>query len=177
MFRNSDLTSSDKLQRVYAAGEYIEDALERFVLEVHVSEILENGREIASAVEESMSELEDVAMEYEESADNLEEYFSGSYQIDEIREKAYGIESWRDEFETAKDDLESALEELETYISQVEAYREEHDPPEDADVIVTTVEGLTDLMFDEEGNIEPFDTASIETAIETIRDQTGSCPI
>lgn len=176
-FRQSDLTSNDKLSRAYAAGEMVEDALGGFVLEVHVKEILEKGRAIVETVDEAMNELEEVSAEYEESADNMEEYFSGSYQIDEIRDKAYMLEDWRTEFEQGKDALEGSLDELDEYIAAVTKYREEHDIPEGAEIIVTTVEGLMGMVFDEEGNLEPFDTSQVEDAVRQLEDATSSCPI
>lgn len=175
-FRNSDLTSNEKLSRAYAAGESVEDALLTITMAVHVKQILEQCQTLSNVVEEAMSELEEAAMEFEESADNIEEYFSESEQAEESRERAYEIEDWRTEFETAKDQLDGEIESLEKYIEDVDRYRDEHAIPDDADIIITNMEGFMSLVADEEGNLEPFDTSEIEEAISQLQDATTSCP-
>ena len=173
-FRQSDLTSSDKLSRAYAASETIQDAVGRFVSEVHVSEILEKAQAVVDAVEEAKAEIEEVAQEYTESADNIEQYFEGSATAEECREKADELENWGYEFDSPLSDLQSEIESLEEYISTVEASRDEE--VEDADIIVTTVEGLTDMMMGDE-EVEPFDTSGIEGAISEIENMSSECPV
>lgn len=171
-FRQSDLTSSDKLSRAYAAGEYVEDAVGRFVLEVHVSEILDGAQNIADAVEESKSEIEEVAQEYNDSADNIEMAFDYSPTAEECREKAENLENWTYELDSPLSNLLSEIESLEEYINA----NDEAEAVEEPDIIVTSVEGLTDMAMGAE-DAEPFDTSGIESAISEIQDAASQCPL
>lgn len=99
MFRPSDLTSSDKLSRVYGAQEALEDALkgwDRKTLD-HLS----------GAVEGCADDLREVASEYEESADSIRDSFPDSSTADECEEKAQGLEVWADEIEGAFEEIDS----------------------------------------------------------------------
>jgi predicted ribosome quality control (RQC) complex YloA/Tae2 family protein len=91
--RPSEMTSSDKLSRVYRIEEMMSDwGGDLDTLEGYIAEARE--------------ELEEVAEEYEESASNMEEYFPGSGQVDEIREKGEAVGEWANEV----DEIETALE-------------------------------------------------------------------
>ncbi|KKL48590.1 hypothetical protein LCGC14_2324010 [marine sediment metagenome] len=101
-FRASDMTTSDKRSDFFSAQEQIEDevtalqnSLSEFIPE-RISECLEG---IVSQIEESAMSIEEVAEGYDESAANMEEYFSGSSQIDEIVEKAEQCRSRAQEWE------------------------------------------------------------------------------
>lgn len=97
--RSSDLTGSDKLSRVYAAGESIEDALAAFDQD-------DDADSLRQAMEEAAEQVREVAEEYRESASNMESAFSGgSPQIDELNEKADNLESKADDIESAAGDL------------------------------------------------------------------------
>lgn len=102
--RSSDLTSSDKLSRVYAAQENACDVLSEW-----------DGKEVddlTSIVETMVSELEEVSQEYQASADAIRENFEESPTADECEEKSGEIDDWisdiegvdLDEFEYDEDD-------------------------------------------------------------------------
>lgn len=93
-FRQSDLTQSDKLSRVYAAQENAEDTIGALDA---ADESFED--DIKSALEEAAAEIREVAQEYEESAENIREHFSESSTADECEEKANELESWADDLE------------------------------------------------------------------------------
>lgn len=95
-FRRGDLTTSDKLRRVYDAQDTAYDTIKSW-----------DGasdsacEDLKSALEELASEIRDVASEYEESADNIESSFTGgSATADDCREKSEGLNAWADELES-----------------------------------------------------------------------------
>jgi DNA repair exonuclease SbcCD ATPase subunit len=97
-FRSSELTSSDKLSRVYGAQEQVEDLCSGWDKE--------SLEDLKSELEEPIQEIRDVGQEYQESADNIREHFSESEKADECEEKAQELEQWADELETAKDGVD-----------------------------------------------------------------------
>jgi DNA repair exonuclease SbcCD ATPase subunit len=99
--RASDLTSSDKLSRVYGAGESIEDAIEQFRKDKEIEAL-------KGVLEDAAQELNEVAEEYRESASNIESGFNGNRMpmCDELEEKADNLESKAEEIESAAGDLE-----------------------------------------------------------------------
>jgi len=144
--RPSEITSSDKLSRIYAVQEQLDD---------WTGEASVDGLEdLRSQIEEARSELEEVSSEYNESADNMEEYFSGSSQVDEIREKADEVESWSQQL----DDVESAIDEAEQKLS---------DEPDDS-------------HLDEDGKLideEAWNEEILEEVTSAVSDFTGSIPL
>ena len=79
-FRRSDMTTSDKLQMLYGAQEIVEDALRVW-----------DGGDVApivEALETAQQDATEASEGYNESADSQEEFFPGSPNIDDIREKA-----------------------------------------------------------------------------------------
>jgi hypothetical protein len=98
--RRSHLTNSDKLSRCYAAGEAIEDAINAFRDSKEISDL-------RSALEEAASEARDVAEEYRESAQNIEDGFNHpTQQSEELAEKADNLESQADEIDSVASNLE-----------------------------------------------------------------------
>lgn len=107
-FRNSDMTTSDKLSDIYLAQKDCEDVIEE-VFQVVGTIIPEEGvwpetiraelERLADQLDESRGTAEQVAEGYEESAYALEEYFSGSARIDEINEKANAAREYSDQIE------------------------------------------------------------------------------
>lgn len=98
--RASQLTSNDRLSRLYAANE-------------SVSDVLAGAWEFASlaeALSSAADEAREVGEEYEESASNMEEYFQGSSQVDEIREKGEACTEWADALQEAANDIENLSE-------------------------------------------------------------------
>jgi len=96
-FRQSDLTSSDKLSQVYAAQEAAEDAM---------AEWDGDGEEAKSIMETLAEAIREVAQEYQESADSIHENFSESSTADECEEKANDLEQWADDCEQAGEEGE-----------------------------------------------------------------------
>lgn len=117
--RQSDLTSNDRLSRLYAAQESVEDVLSGDW----------DFASLASALESAADEAESVAEEYEESASNMEEYFQGSYQVDEIREKGEACTEWAQELRDAAQEIEQMTDENEC----AECGQEGDDPCHDQD--------------------------------------------
>jgi hypothetical protein len=123
----SDLTTSDKLARVLEAREAIEEAFENLeaidkwlpsvddegylmLLGELIAEIEDALIDVQDAINDNIDELRNVAYEYEESADNVEEYFGPTDNTEEWRERAYSIESYADQIEGI--DIETLLEAL-----------------------------------------------------------------
>jgi hypothetical protein len=94
--RASEKTSSDKLSQLYAAQETAEDDLANAAGYGDVAEMLRNAA----------MEAEEVASGYNESADNVDEHFPGSPQVDEIREKAEACETWQQALEDAAEEID-----------------------------------------------------------------------
>lgn len=130
--RQSELTSSDKLARVYEGQEALEDALAA-VDAAGTEDKIDALNDLADQAEQTAEEWRDVASEYEESADNLEEYFSGSSQIDEIRDKASNLNDAADELDSAVGELRGCISELEDLSSRVDGAQEEVDALSEAD--------------------------------------------
>jgi hypothetical protein len=88
-FRSSDLTSSDKLSRVYEAQETAQDAVNDWDGE--------DAQELKSILETAAEEIREVAQEYQDSADAIMEHFpSGNQTSEECEERAQELEGWAD---------------------------------------------------------------------------------
>lgn len=106
--RASDLTSSDKLQRVLSAQENVEDVAGQLSQAGDKDTFDSMLEDLKSAVQEAAEEVRSVGEEYSGSADNMEQAFpNGSSVIDEIRDKASTCESWADNLDNAASELES----------------------------------------------------------------------
>lgn len=100
--RPSEMTSSDKLARLYEAQEGLMDDADAFV---HSG--LE-GEDLKASIEQAIETAREVGDEYSESADKMEEYFPGS----DIREKADACEEWASELESMQSEVEDKLGDL-----------------------------------------------------------------
>lgn len=102
-FKRSDLTTSEKLGRLYDAQDAAEDAIAAWSGEAD---------DLKTILSDLASEVREVSQEYNESADNIENSFpGGSPTIDDCREKAEQLESWADEIEEVDfDEWEPAKE-------------------------------------------------------------------
>jgi len=93
-FRPSDMTSSDKLSRIYAAQETAEDAADDWDPE-------EGTDALESIIEDLKNEIDEVAQEYQESADNIEAVFTGgSSTAEDCKEKSENLESWSSDLDS-----------------------------------------------------------------------------
>ena len=99
-WRPSEVTTSDKLSRLYAAREAVEDVLEGWDCSGG------DASEIREALEAASETAREVGGEYEESASNMDEHFPGSPQVDEINEKAEECETWASTLDDAASDIE-----------------------------------------------------------------------
>jgi hypothetical protein len=116
-FRASDKTGG-KMSGVYAAQESAQDAIAGWD-----SNDVDDLKQILS---DAAEEIKAVAEEYGESADNIEQAFTGgSATADECREKAEGLGGWADELEgvdfeewDGPDEEEDACAVCETEIEQ-----------------------------------------------------------
>jgi len=149
--RPSELTTSDKLSRIYGAQEDLQDALKEPTLS---SAWLQD---LAEAVESAMSAAEEVRDEYEDSASNMEEYFPDSEQVEEIREKSENCDEWYNELDNVKSDVEDLVERVQEFEAkekpseeQKEAYEEwkseKEDLEGDLDNVVNDVESACDSL-------------------------------
>jgi hypothetical protein len=133
-FRQSDLTSSDKLSRVYGAQEDAEDRLQGWDGE--------DAEEARSLLQELGEAVREVGEEYQESADNIRESFSESSTADECEEKAEQLEDWASTCESAADDIEDFDEDtVEPEADESKEDAVERARGEWADEVRNTVEG------------------------------------
>jgi hypothetical protein len=119
-FRQSDLTSSDKLSQVYAAQEAAENAMAEWDPD--------DANEAKQILETLAETIREVAEEYQQSADSIRDNFAESPTADECEEKANELESWVDECEDAASECEEFDEEgVEFDEDEVEAEEGESD--------------------------------------------------
>jgi hypothetical protein len=94
--KQSDLTSSDKLSRLYLASEAVDDAQS-------------TGREgLMSALNQAAEDVREVAEEYRESGQNIEDGFGHpTSQSEELQERGEEVDAWADELESAASEIET----------------------------------------------------------------------
>ncbi len=124
--RQSQLTGSDKLARLYSVGERLED--------VASDTSLVSRDEHADYVRELADEVREVAEEYRESASNMEEYFPGSERAYELEEKADACDSYADEIDAVADEIESLPDEDDLREEMEDDRDEDDDIPTDTEV-------------------------------------------
>jgi peptidoglycan hydrolase CwlO-like protein len=97
--RQSELTQSDKLSRVYSVSEAMEDAIEAFREDKAVEDL-------KSALTDGAEQLREVAQEYRDSAESIESGMNNRMPVcDELEEKADVLEGVADEMESAESNL------------------------------------------------------------------------
>lgn len=133
-----------------------------------------------------------MASEYEESADNIEQYFSSSDKADELHDNANSLEGWADELEQALDseDDEPTIDHQMFVLYNADGSGRVND--EDYEDEVAAQEGIAALLAagtitdENEVTIEEEDTDEpnedeIETWLENLRDvatnAVENCPI
>jgi len=97
--RPSQLTQSDKLSRVYATHESIEDV-------IAATKSLTDVAALADTLSNAADEVREVASEYTDAAEAVRENFSESPTADDCEEKAQELEAWADTLDQASQDLE-----------------------------------------------------------------------
>lgn len=110
IFRQSEMTSSGHLQALCGAQEAISDAMQDKDLQI-----------LEQALRDAKDTADEEADSYEESANNMGEYFPGSEKVDEIREQGQACEEWATELDTAADEIKSLAGEIEELESEREA--------------------------------------------------------
>lgn len=90
----ADLTTSEKLARLYEVQDSMYSALTEYEDNPELFDELED------AITGGIEEARDVGAEYEEGADNIEEYFGETTQVSMMREKFEAIENWTDNLES-----------------------------------------------------------------------------
>ena len=116
--RQSELTTSDKLARLFSIQEGFDDLLKELLKAT-------NADEVVSFLESAEDEAREVGGEYNESADNIEEGFGHETSMsEEIRGKGDSCETWANALSTAKDEVESRW---------IQAQESEEELPEDPD--------------------------------------------
>jgi hypothetical protein len=105
-FKPSDLTSNEKLSKLYAAQEVLEEALGNW-------QDTEGGdaTDLREALEAAAEEAREAAGMYEESAEAIEEGFGHpTSQSEELRDNGADAEGWADELDQVAGDLEDGDE-------------------------------------------------------------------
>lgn len=105
VFRDSDLTTSSKLATVYDLRDNLIEDISKWEGD--------DADALRSLLSEASEAIREVAGEYEESADNIEQHFpSGSPTSEACREQAENLNGWADELEGAEiEDWEPEVEE------------------------------------------------------------------
>jgi predicted RNA-binding Zn-ribbon protein involved in translation (DUF1610 family) len=156
-FRQSDLTSSDKLSQVYAAQEGAEDAMAEWAGEEGEAQaIMEN---LAEAVRE-------VANEYQESADNIHEHFSESEKADECEERSQELEQWADECEQVGEEAEFDADDIDFDEDDVDVEDCENDDERKERIEKAREEKVEEARTEWKDNLE-----------SAMSDAIGSCPV
>ena len=171
--RASQLTGSDKLSRVYAAGEDLEDV-------VGEADSLES---IVEALNTAAEAVREVAEEYGESADNMEQAFpNGSPTIDMCRENQDSLAAYADELESAASDVEGLdvsdfVDEDERRAAAIAALEELHEGDEPFDPSEEEIEEWLDANPVKE--FEDLSETEQEAMLSDARDLAAgpSCPV
>lgn len=98
--RQSDLTSSDKLSRIYAAGEGIEDAVAAWKISDDGYALKEADIEdVTSAVQQAIDDVSECGEEYREAAEHFGGQGENADRADACEEYARDLESCMSELE------------------------------------------------------------------------------
>lgn len=95
--RPSELTGSDKLSRLYAARESVEDVIAGECTKENLIE----------ALNDAATEAREVAQEYEDSFNNMPEALANSITGEELTEKSGQCESWANALDDAADEIDA----------------------------------------------------------------------
>jgi uncharacterized phage infection (PIP) family protein YhgE len=93
----SDMTTSDKLSRLYAAQETLEEAIAAASC----------TSDLVQALNEAAEQAREVGDGYRDSVSNMPENLQSSSTAQEMEEKADQCEGWADELESTASDIES----------------------------------------------------------------------
>lgn len=155
--RPSQLTQSDKISRVLAAGESVGDAVSSARDDMGGEDATSNLDAVISALEEAASEMGEVAEEYRESAESIREHFSESETADQCDEKADHLEEVQGEIESAQSTVEEAKGEAERHLEALAPLRKR-------------LEGLDSEKDKGEHNEVQSEIESLESDMENVVD-------
>lgn len=169
-FRDSDLTSSDKLARAYDARDDLQAAIAGWD---PADGDIESLKEALTTAQEAVQEVAD---EYQESADNIHNTFSESQTADDCEEKANSLGDWAQELESAADDLEEFDEETVRKEAE-EEYESEHPKPEVASGDKAEADWLAEMEVAVGKQVEEKKEEWGEEQRSKAEDPSGNCPV
>lgn len=103
-FKQSELTSNDKLSQLYAAIENVDEWIESAQKDVDPLTLLEDAK---SALEECADAIEEVVQMYRDSAEAIEDGFGHeTYQSEEMNSNADELESFASDVRDSVDDVD-----------------------------------------------------------------------
>jgi hypothetical protein len=151
--KESDLASSDKVQRYCKVREDIEKAASD-AQGASVDDVMDLIQELVSAMDTGVEELRALSEEYNTSADNMETVFpNGSSVIDDVRQTADTCETWADNLDNARQELEGIT---------LEDYQCDCDDEHEVDCDECGGEGDNEYDGTEGDSIYPRETVMIE---------------
>lgn len=104
----SQLTTSGHLAAIYDA----EDSVTNLYIDPSEGALAGSMESAKDAIDGAADTFREQAEEYNESADNVEEYFPGSWKAEEIREKGEACEAAADECTNQVDTLQECIDRL-----------------------------------------------------------------
>jgi len=136
--RPSDLTSSDKLSRIYAAQESVED-----ILGGAPDNFITFRDDVVQALNDCAQEIREVGEEYGESYDNMPEGLQQGETGQRCEEMRDNCEQWADALESAAREIESMEDEQPEpdEADKREGETEEEPPEPDYQQIIDAAEG------------------------------------
>jgi len=153
------MTSSDKMQRLLEIGEELEDMGRN-----------PGPEDLIAAAEDAVGTVEEVSQEYEEGADNIEQYFtSGTDASQEMRSNAEELESWQSEIEGHRDTLQSAIDDEPEFDSD--------DEPEETDFDTDDAYATAVTEWEAQKTAHERWQKELDDATNELQDALGSMPI
>ena len=108
--------------------------------------------QIADSMESVMENLRELVDQYEESATNMEEYFSGSERVDQLRECGAACEETCDEIDNMMSEIRSTADEIESLeLPDKDDFDDEEEWQEQCDM---EVQDLVDALSFSEPNFD-----------------------
>lgn len=145
--KQSQLTQSPYLSVIYDSQDVWSELTEPSSLvasEMERTEIVSSLGQTADSMEGVAENLRELVDQYEESASNMEEYFSGAERVDQLRECGMNCEYACDEIDNVVDEFRSTADEIETLeMPDKEDFDDEEEWQDECD---TEVQDLLDAL-------------------------------
>ncbi len=150
----SQLTQSVYLGTIYDSQEMWENINDPTSLDVAQHSEAYDGlvtelNTIAGQMEECGENLGCLVTQYEESADNMEEYFSGSEKVDTLRECGQECEATCDNINEMMESVTDAAATIEDLLGSLTEKAEKDDVDVDEELVENIESALNDIQFDE----------------------------